>query len=192
MSANEPAPTLLRFGIFEADVQGGRLTKRGKRVKLQEQPFRLLVLLLEAAGEVVTREQLRSRLWPQTIVDFDHGLNKAISKIRDALGDSSEHPRFVETIARRGYRFLADVTIVHAPPKELEASNSGIRRAHVRAAFNEDDTTNQNFWWFCLEASQRRVGSGGGIIRLIGILLRRLCSSANSVLGSASVGESLW
>jgi len=124
MSANEPASTLLRFGIFEADVQGGRLTKRGKRVKLQEQPFRLLVLLLEAAGEVVTREQLRSRLWPQTIVDFDHGLNKAISKIRDALGDSSEHPRFVETIARRGYRFLADVTIVHAPPKELEASNS--------------------------------------------------------------------
>ena len=112
MHASEPAPILFRFGLFEADVQSGRLTKQGKRISLQEQPFRLLVLLLEAPGEVVTREELRSRLWPQTIVDFDHGLNKAISKIREALGDSSEHPRFVETVARRGYRFLADVAVI--------------------------------------------------------------------------------
>src|ERR1700735_2138617 len=112
MHANEPAVTLLRFGVFEADVQTGELTKHGKRVRLQEQPFQLLVMLLGKPGEVGTREELRNRLWPQTIVDFDHGLNKAISKIREVLGDSSEHPRFVETVARRGYRFLADVAVI--------------------------------------------------------------------------------
>src|SRR5271155_1373950 len=111
--ANEPAPMLLRFGVFEADAQTGELKKQGKRIRLQEQPFQLLVMLLEKPRELVTREELRSRLWPQTIVDFDHGLNKAISKIRDALGDSSEHSRFVETVARRGYRFLADVAVIH-------------------------------------------------------------------------------
>jgi TolB-like protein/DNA-binding winged helix-turn-helix (wHTH) protein/Tfp pilus assembly protein PilF len=105
-------PTRLRFGVFEADVRTGELTKRGKRLRLQEQPFRLLAILLERPGELVTREELRSRIWPGTIVDFDHGLNKAIGKIREALGDSSENPRFVETVARRGYRFLADVTAV--------------------------------------------------------------------------------
>jgi TolB-like protein/DNA-binding winged helix-turn-helix (wHTH) protein/tetratricopeptide (TPR) repeat protein len=111
MHANQPAATLLRFGAFEADVQTGELRKQGKRVRLQEQPFQLLVMLLEAPGQLVTRDELRSKLWPQTTVDFDHGLNKAISKIREALGDSPEHPRFVETVARRGYRFLADVAV---------------------------------------------------------------------------------
>src|SRR6202521_524612 len=112
MHANQPADMLLRFGAFEADVQTGELRKQGKRVRLQDQPFQLLVMLLEAPGQLVTREELRSKLWPQTTVDFDHGLNKAISKIREALGDSSEHPRFVETVARRGYRFLADVAVI--------------------------------------------------------------------------------
>jgi TolB-like protein/DNA-binding winged helix-turn-helix (wHTH) protein/Tfp pilus assembly protein PilF len=112
MHANQPAATLLRFGAFEADVQTGELTKQGKRIRLQEQPFQLLVMLLEAPGQVVTRDQLRSRLWPRTTVDFDHGLNKAIGKIREALGDSAENPRFVETVARRGYRFVADVAVV--------------------------------------------------------------------------------
>ena len=112
MHANQPAATLLRFGAFEADVQTGELRKQGKRIRLQDQPFQLLVMLLEAPGQVVTRDELRGKLWPQTTVDFDHGLNKAISKIREALGDSPEHPRFVETVARRGYRFLADVAVV--------------------------------------------------------------------------------
>jgi TolB-like protein/DNA-binding winged helix-turn-helix (wHTH) protein/Flp pilus assembly protein TadD len=101
-----------RFGVFEIDVRNGELTKQGKRLSLQEQPFQLLLMLIERPGEVVTREEVRLRLWPQTIVDFDHGLNKAISKIRDALGDSAENPRFIETVARRGYRFLADVMAV--------------------------------------------------------------------------------
>jgi TolB-like protein/Flp pilus assembly protein TadD len=100
----------LRFGAFEADLQSGQLTKLGRRLRLQEQPFRLLAILLRRPGVVVTREELREALWPQTTVDFDHGLNKALSKIRKALGDSAEKPRFIETVARRGYRFLADVT----------------------------------------------------------------------------------
>jgi TolB-like protein/DNA-binding winged helix-turn-helix (wHTH) protein len=102
----------LKFGVFEADVRTGELTKLGKRVRLQEQPFQLLAMLLEKPGVLVTREELHLKLWPQTTVDFDHGVNKAISKIREALGDSAENPRFIETVARRGYRFLADVAVV--------------------------------------------------------------------------------
>ncbi|HWX36245.1 MAG TPA: winged helix-turn-helix domain-containing protein [Steroidobacteraceae bacterium] len=108
----------LRFGVFEADIRSGELAKRGRRVRLQEQPFQLLAMLLERPGELLTREELSSKLWPNTIVDFDHGLNKAVAKIREALGDSAENPRFIETVARRGYRFLADVTVTgHGQPQ---------------------------------------------------------------------------
>ena len=106
-------PRRLRFGVFEADLGARELTKLGKLLPLQEKPFQLLAMLLEEPGMLVTREELQARLWPQTVVDFDHGLNKAISKIRDALGDSAENPRFIQTVARRGYRFLADVTVVN-------------------------------------------------------------------------------
>jgi TolB-like protein/DNA-binding winged helix-turn-helix (wHTH) protein/Flp pilus assembly protein TadD len=101
---------LVRFGVFEVDLRAGELRKHGIRIRLQEQPFLALVMLLEHQGEVVTRAELQRRLWPaDTFVDFDHGLNKVINKIREALGDSAENPRFVETVARRGYRFLAEV-----------------------------------------------------------------------------------
>ena len=107
----------LRFGVFELDLRAGELRKHGLRVRLQEQPFQLLAMLVEHPGEVVTREELQKKLWPaDTFVDFDHGLNKAISKIREALSDSVESPRFVETVARRGYRFLADVKVVDTAP----------------------------------------------------------------------------
>ena len=100
----------VRFGAFEADLQAGELRKSGIRVRLQDQPFRVLALLLERSGEVVSREDLRSEIWPDdTFVDFDHSLNTAINKIREALGDSASHPRFVETIPRRGYRFVFPV-----------------------------------------------------------------------------------
>jgi DNA-binding winged helix-turn-helix (wHTH) protein len=103
----------LRFGVFELDVRAGELRKNGLRVRLQEQPIRVLTMLVEHPGEVVTREELQKRVWPaDTYVDFDHGLNKAINKIRDALADSAESPRFVETVPRRGYRFLAEVKAV--------------------------------------------------------------------------------
>jgi len=107
----------LRFGTFELDLRAGELRKHGLRVRLQEQPFQILAMLLAHPGEVTTREELQKKLWPaDTFVDFDHGLNKAISKIREALGDSAESPRFVETVARRGYRFLAEVKVADTAP----------------------------------------------------------------------------
>src|SRR5580692_3110366 len=114
----------LRFGVFEVDLRSGELRKHGLRVRLQEQPFQVLAMLVEHSGEVVTREELQKKLWPaDTFVDFDHGLNKAINKIRDALSDSPESPRFVETVARRGYRFLAEVKVPDATPvNRLEAA----------------------------------------------------------------------
>jgi cholera toxin transcriptional activator len=99
---------IVRFGLFEADLEVGELRKRGIRVRLQQQPFQVLATLLERPGEIVSREQLRLKLWPaDTFVDFDHSLNTAINKIREALGDEAPNPRFVETVARRGYRFIA-------------------------------------------------------------------------------------
>jgi TolB-like protein/Flp pilus assembly protein TadD len=101
---------LIRFGTFELDVQAGELRRQGVKIKLQEQPLRILQMLLANPGQLVTREELRSKLWPSnSFVDFDHGLNKAINKLREALGDSAESPRFVETLSRRGYRFIGSI-----------------------------------------------------------------------------------
>src|SRR6266403_31926 len=101
---------VIHFGFFEADLRAGELRRNCSKVKLQEQPFQILAMLLERPGEIVTREELRARLWSaDTFVDFDHGLNSAIRRLRDALGDSAENPSFVETLGRRGYRFIAPV-----------------------------------------------------------------------------------
>jgi TolB-like protein/DNA-binding winged helix-turn-helix (wHTH) protein len=136
---------ILRFGSFEVDLASGELRRQGLRISLQDQPFRLLALLLERAGEVVTREELRDKLWPaDTFVDFDHSLNTAVRKLREALGDSAETPRYVETLARRGYRFvaplaepgpgapLADVASASPPPAARRRSSA--RRVLVIAA----------------------------------------------------------
>jgi len=99
---------IVHFGLFEVDLHNRELRKQGVKVKLQEQPFQILVTLLQAAGDVVSREELRRELWPMdTFVDFEHGLNVAVKRLRDALGDSAENPVFIETLARRGYRFIA-------------------------------------------------------------------------------------
>src|SRR5215469_314399 len=112
------------FGLFEADSGSGRLLKQGMHVRLQDQPFRMLILLLERPGEVVTREELREKLWPEnTFVEFDNGLNVAAKKLRDALGDNADNPRFVETVPRRGYRFIAPVSI-KTPPAALQGTVS--------------------------------------------------------------------
>jgi DNA-binding winged helix-turn-helix (wHTH) protein len=98
----------IRFGAFQVDLRSGELRKHGTRIRLQEQPFRILAMLLENPGELVTREELQKELWPaDTFVDFETGLNTAIKRLRDALGDSAEHPRYIETLPRRGYRFIA-------------------------------------------------------------------------------------
>jgi len=106
-----------RFGEFEADVRAAELRRSGTRLKLQLQPFELLLALLERPHDVVTREELRQRLWPEdTFVDFDHGLNTAVAKLRDVLGDSASSPRYIETVAKRGYRFLAEADVINQTP----------------------------------------------------------------------------
>src|ERR1700687_3489491 len=137
---------ILHFGVFEVDLKACELRKHGLRVKLPEQPFQVLVVLLEKPGEIVTREELRNRLWPgDTFVDFDHGLNNAVMRLREVLGDASENPRFVETIPRRGYRFIAPVVGSAFPESTttdseaesglvpIEAASLTVERAAVEA-----------------------------------------------------------
>src|ERR1700678_4534247 len=98
----------IRFGTFEVDLPSGEVRKSGSRIKLQDQPFKVLQILLEHPGELVTREELRSRIWPEeSFGNFDHAVNVAVGKLRAALGDSAENPMFIETVPRRGYRFVA-------------------------------------------------------------------------------------
>ena len=126
-----PAKTIFKFGVYEANSASGELRKSGVRMRLQDQPFQVLLLLLERQGEVVSREELRQRLWPaDTFVDFDHSLNTIVNKIREVLGDSASNPRFVETLARRGYRFLQPVEVVEmgaAPVADQPASAPEVR-----------------------------------------------------------------
>src|SRR5215469_1858694 len=100
---------VVRFGAFEADLRTGELRKDGVKLKFSGHPFQVLAILLERPGEVVTREELQKRLWPDTFVDVERNLNTAINKIRDVLGDSAETPRFIETLPRRGYRFIGQL-----------------------------------------------------------------------------------
>jgi len=114
--AADPARHRVRFDCFDVDLQAGELRRDGDKLKLQEKPFQLLAVLVESHGQVITREELRSRLWPaDTFVDFEHGLNTAVKKLRQALDDSAEEPRYVETLPRRGYRFLVPVDVDRDP-----------------------------------------------------------------------------
>src|SRR3979490_2013256 len=116
MSPPVLAARMLRFDIFELDLRAGELRKRGVKLRLQGQPLQLLAILLQSPGNLVTREELRTQLWPaDTFVDFDHSLHNAVGGIRDALGDSAETPRYIETLPRRGYRFIAPVEEFQAP-----------------------------------------------------------------------------
>ncbi len=110
MQGSASSPHVVRFGVFEVDLRAGEVRKSGLKVRLQEKPFQVLEMLLEHPGEIVTREELQKKLWPQdTFVDFNHSMNTAVTKLREALGDTADNPRFVETLARRGYRFIAPV-----------------------------------------------------------------------------------
>jgi cholera toxin transcriptional activator len=113
-----------RFGVFEADSTTGELRRQGLRIKLHSQPLQLLFLLLERPGELLTREEISKELWPEgTFVDYEHGVNSAVNRIREALGDKASHPRFIETLARRGYRFVAPVERIAAPEAASAASS---------------------------------------------------------------------
>ena len=140
-----PARLVYRFATFEADPATGELRKAGVRLRLPEQPFRVLIMLLERPGELVTRDQIRQKLWPaDTFVDFDHGLNTVINRLRETLGDSASNPRFIETLARRGYRFLAPVEaagpnpspppLAPSPAAEPVSPNRALRALNGRIA----------------------------------------------------------
>src|ERR1700756_5767196 len=119
---------LVKFGLIEVDLHAGELRRQGRKIKLQEQPFQVLAMLLEKPGEAITRAALRQKLWPaDTFVDFDHGLNSAVARLREALNDSAERPKYIETIARRGYRFIGQLeqacdahSLEPGPEKPLE------------------------------------------------------------------------
>ena len=132
-------PKIIRFAVFEVDLAAGELRRNGVRVRLQEQPFQILAYLLDRPGEVVTREELREKLWPaDTFVDFDHSLNTAINKLREALGDSASNPRYVETLARRGYRFLAPLQTGTAKTQGSPEAQPAPASAAVPAAFHPE------------------------------------------------------
>jgi cholera toxin transcriptional activator len=142
MAERQNNSSIVRFGVFELDLRAGELRKNGVKLRLQGQPVQVLALLLERAGQVVTREELRQKLWPSdTFVDFDHSLNTAINKVREALGDSAASPRYVETLARRGYRFIAPVqeaaqndpgslTATSAMPASMQAASAAPTALH--------------------------------------------------------------
>ena len=115
--------SVVRFDVFEVDLQAGELRRDSRKIKLQEQPFRVLSSVLERPGELVTRKELCQKLWPaNTFVDFDHGLNSAVARLRDALSDSAEQPKFIETVPKRGYRFIA--SLIHHPVPVLPFSEN--------------------------------------------------------------------
>jgi TolB-like protein/DNA-binding winged helix-turn-helix (wHTH) protein/Flp pilus assembly protein TadD len=150
---------LIHFADFEVDLRAGELRKEGVKIRLQEQPFRVLTILLDFAGEVVTREELRSRLWPaDTFVDFDHRLAAAISKLRDALHDSAESPRFIETVGRRGYRFLLSVESAEALANTVEGSQA-------QASLELPAGTSRSW-----EATWTRAALAGGALVLLLVL----------------------
>jgi TolB-like protein/DNA-binding winged helix-turn-helix (wHTH) protein len=171
----------VRFGVFEVDLRSGELHKQGIKIKLHDQPFQVLAMLLEHSGELVTRGQLHQKLWPSdTFVDFDVGLNSAIKRLRDALGDSAETPRFIETLPRRGYRFIGQVT--EATPERASAHTNGVAAAAAPAATevareNEQQTSNataaaqivvkrarvlhSNWWTALLAAAVLLIATGG-------------------------------
>jgi DNA-binding winged helix-turn-helix (wHTH) protein len=116
--------SIVRFGIYEISFQSGDLRKAGVKIKVQQQPLKLLELLLEHPGEIVTREELRSRIWPsESFGDFDQAVNVAIAKLRGALGYSAENPRYIETLPRRGYRFIAEVAVVDTTKPVTEVNS---------------------------------------------------------------------
>src|SRR5690348_3285403 len=129
----EPSPRMIRIGTFELDLRSGELQKQGRKIRLEGQPVQVLICLLENPGELVTREDLHRKLWPaDTFVNFEHGLNAAVKRLRQALNDSADNPRFVETLPRRGYRFIAPIQTMSAtvdtPGIDLPATPSGTKQ----------------------------------------------------------------
>src|SRR5690242_12470013 len=166
-SARETRPTrppyVIRFGPFELDSRAGELRKHGVRIRLQEKPFQILHMLVEHPGEAVLRDEIRLRLWPNnTIVEFDHSINAAIKRLRDALGESAEEPRYVETLARRGYRFIGQLEPAGDPalPKD-DAAAAASAAFEAEPALPAEDPTDLAGRTVCHYRVLELLGSGG-------------------------------
>jgi len=171
-----PVPHVACFGRFAVDLRTGELFKNGRKLRLQDQPFQVLALLLERPGELVSREDLRDKLWPgNTFVDFDDGLNTVIRKVRQVLCDSPEHPRYIETLPRRGYRFIAPVKIVsvsaNGPRRELTAARRGAEPDHPIGEFCEGES---------IEECLRRGALSVSAVAQLGIQLAEALRAAHS------------
>jgi len=182
-----PKTKLARFGLFEADLEQRILTKSGLRIKLQDQPFQVLALLLERPGEIVTREEIRQKLWSSdTFVEFDDGLNTAIKKLRMSLGDTADNPRFIETIPRRGYRFLAPVAVPvpAAPAPQIAPPDAGpsdiviASREQSRVVIERTTSKASNLWKFAVGALIMAAGLGGYLYREHQVRQRSLAAKA--------------
>jgi len=189
MSAPVPAVRVLRFDTFELDLRAGELHKHGVKLRLQGQPVQLLAILLQSAGNLVTREELRSQLWPaDTFVDFDHSLHNAVGRIREVLGDSAEIPRYIETLPRRGYRFIAPVEEVQAPripePKWQQNTRRGGSRAPNRAAKQDTCSPGGHAVDSCRYRVSFLAGAGG--------LASDKCSSPLTFHRGTTTREPIW
>jgi TolB-like protein/DNA-binding winged helix-turn-helix (wHTH) protein/Flp pilus assembly protein TadD len=158
-----PPNSVVRFGTYEVSLQSGEVRKSGLRIRVQQQPMKLLEVLLEHPGEVITREELRSRVWPnESFGDFDQALNIAIGKLRSALGDSAENPRFIETLPKRGYRFIADVSVLDASPGPQRAESATVDLAGAQEKTTEPGHTVQEAG--LAVAPKRRLWLARGVI----------------------------
>ncbi len=170
MNDGDGPPRLWRFGVFEVDLRRAELRKQGMKVKLCGQPFQILAVLLEHPGELVTREEIRGKLWAgDTFIDFEHSVNSSVQRLREALGDAAEHPRYIETLPRHGYRFIAAVEPV-APVPSLATGGGGEVRFQVRAdrtfGLQEPETPPRRKWWLV-------VASAAVIVALMALLVVR-------------------
>ena len=170
MNDGDGPPRLWRFGVFEVDLRRAELRKQGMKVKLCGQPFQILAVLLEHPGELVTREEIRGKLWAgDTFIDFEHSVNSSVQRLREALGDAAEHPRYIETLPRHGYRFIAAVEPV-APVPSLATGGGGEVRFQVRAdwtfGLQEPETPPRRKWWLV-------VASAAVIVALMALLVAR-------------------
>jgi DNA-binding winged helix-turn-helix (wHTH) protein len=149
-----------RFGAFEADAATGELRRQGVKVRIHAQPFQVLMMLVERQGEVVTREEISRELWPEgTFVDYEHGVNSAVNRVREALGDKANSPRFVETLARKGYRFVAPVERIVAGEVDENASSAG-------------EVVERRFWEGALASPEDLPRTSHAVVRTLFVLLQ--------------------
>src|SRR5438093_3977327 len=174
IAADTPIKEGFRFGRFALDVRARELRKDGARIRLQDQPFEVLIMLLGQPGEVITRDDLRLRLWPDgTFVDFEHGLNAAVKRLRAAIGDNAERPRFIETLHRRGYRFIAAVERIEADDSAQTRQGSSAPRLVVLPFGDLDEKNGPRYF-------------SEGLTEEMITELGRLCADRLGVLARAS------